>query len=133
MDDLNFYPCTCGYQVSDLMGRNGATIWMDSSSEIPKGRIAFEVIVTVFFCCRYVDFAGIVFVRMKMVSVRRVGRRIRRIRPILHHFRKNRFDSYMNLRLFEYRMTKKNSVMIDKNSFCIILFLIVQNLRKCSI
>lgn len=75
MDDLNFYPCTCGYQVRARL----ITINRSSSKRCN------------FLCRRFADSAGTVYVLMKMGCVPRVGKRIRKTQPTLHRFPKSRY------------------------------------------
>lgn len=71
VDDLNFFPCTCGYQVRMFYNEN--------------------FILQRFVCCRYVVFAGIELERMRTVCVRLVVKLIPKIQLILRHCRKNKW------------------------------------------
>ena len=72
VDDLNFYPCTCGYQVRCNFECN----WMPKFLVISSFRFAGSV--------------GIESVRTKMNCVRHVGRPILKIRQILRLYLKSR-------------------------------------------
>jgi hypothetical protein len=65
LDDINFYPCKCEYQVGKY----------------------FSILFDYRFIFRFVDFVGIVFEPMKMDFVRHVDNSILKIRSTLNRCR----------------------------------------------
>lgn len=104
VDDLNFFPCTCGYQVR---------------INVNKAYSICEYGFIISFICarilnRYVDFVGIVFELMKMDCVLLVGKLIPKIQQTLNRFQKKTSPELRQKKDKKISKKNKRSQKIEK-------------------